>query len=72
VDATLIEALTSGSTEAIIKNIGTNRTAQGLFTETFTALDCSTYTNVVIRLGVVVDTANALDIHGVDIQCYYA
>lgn len=71
VDAVLLEGVVNASA-TIINNHSTNGTSQGDHTDTFAAIDCSSYDQIIVRVGTVVDAINELDIHGVLCQCYYA
>jgi hypothetical protein len=67
--------ITRYRSDAGVQNLSdnsTNRTAQGTFTDSFAAVDCSPGTTCYVRLLVSTNGADNLKIASVEMQCYYA
>lgn len=66
---TLYGRLHTGATD--LANDGTNRTAAGTYDDTFVAVDCSSYHEVIVWVETVTTNANDLDISNISLQLYY-
>ena len=71
VDITYVVGRTSTGI-SYIDTDNTDKDTQGEHEDTFTALDCSTYTAVKVTLVADVTNAGGLDINYVAVRCYYA
>ena len=71
IDSIIVRGVTRGSGVALDTNAGNYDSPQTI-TDTWAAVDCSSYEAIKVQVAIDVDTASALDIGYVAVQCYYA